>query len=488
MVDPTIVLAAGRFAGRFAAQWAGDALKRQSIENAYSEAAEAAINECEQRGHHARPAVWNEVVGLLGNVTKVERALRQVRQSGMGQRPRVFARCSPEARELVWWFVACLNERLREELPPKDRVVVDLILAGQAGLAERIDNAIRFGRLAGQLMFHVEPVPVRVAYREPQLELSLREMLADWIGKDSDGLAAEEFMGEQQARFWTGDSQTVCRRANVLRSLIVESKLVHEKKGKRWLAAASAVLAQALTHAMPPAYLKANPGLPRTELDKALSLVGNDDPIVPHLRGGWGALMRIVGELTGSSERLLESLKERKEGLSALSESDPFRVQFHAELMATAADIEILHPNLLHSLRENGNTWQDHYERARGTAASLGGTALLYAMCPEEFKVRWALWRIMTARVRGCRATVSDRELQDMLKGIADAKTSVERAGGKAGILAINLAVTEVNIYRVAGRPTSEEVIQKARDLVDRHQDVEQSYRLTPNGLLLPWA
>lgn len=50
MVEPIIARAAGAFAGRFASQWVGDALKRRSIEKAYWEAAEAAIQQCEWRG------------------------------------------------------------------------------------------------------------------------------------------------------------------------------------------------------------------------------------------------------------------------------------------------------------------------------------------------------------------------------------------------------------------------------------------------------
>ncbi|MBI2906437.1 MAG: tetratricopeptide repeat protein [Chloroflexi bacterium] len=190
MIDPATALAvaraAGAFAGRFAAQWAGDALKRQSIEKAYCDAAEAAINECERRGHHGGSAVWNEMVGLLGNVSKVDRALRQVRQCATGQGSRLFARCSPEARDLVWWFVTCLNERLREELPPKDQVVVDLILAGQAGLADRIDALGRPLRRLSDLGLN------RYENRRPTRKLTDTEILSahamsiEMVGRESE--------------------------------------------------------------------------------------------------------------------------------------------------------------------------------------------------------------------------------------------------------------------------------------------------------------
>ncbi|MFH1485068.1 MAG: hypothetical protein ABIH46_03270, partial [Chloroflexota bacterium] len=182
----TIAIAAGKFAARLASQWAGDALKRQSIEKAYREVAEAAIKECERCGHHGRSPIWNELVDLLGNVTRVESALKALRQSAVVRRSRVLDRYSTEARELFRLFVACLNERLGEELSTEHRVQTDIDGARFAALAERIEELKRPVRRLSDLGL--------TWYEERRLEgdltdtqiLSAYAMSIDLVGRDRE--------------------------------------------------------------------------------------------------------------------------------------------------------------------------------------------------------------------------------------------------------------------------------------------------------------
>lgn len=134
-----VVTAAANLAKTLAIAYVLDRRTQQRVRLAYERAAEAVIAECEGRGYQPKSAVWNELVNILGNDSKLIALITRLRRGVIGDvRPDPLADVSTEVRALADYFVGDLNERASETLPIQSRLMVDILATRMTRLEDMI--------------------------------------------------------------------------------------------------------------------------------------------------------------------------------------------------------------------------------------------------------------------------------------------------------------------------------------------------------------
>lgn len=129
MTEPTIALAATRFAASLATRRFLDWRMQRRLRKAYEETAEATNERCEAQGHQPRSPVWDAAAKALGDVTATEHLGRRLRRGAFGApdvadvsarseaartwRPRRGPVSSPRQRRVVYLGAEPLSVRRR---------------------------------------------------------------------------------------------------------------------------------------------------------------------------------------------------------------------------------------------------------------------------------------------------------------------------------------------------------------------------------------
>src|SRR5437868_1162213 len=113
---PQILTAAGQFASKYVSQRLNGEIAKKKVEQAYNNAAESTIEACEQRGYAPRSQVWNELVDLLGNYSRLSDLIERLRRGAIPGEHDPLESISEPAAQLVVIFSEKLSESLRQLL------------------------------------------------------------------------------------------------------------------------------------------------------------------------------------------------------------------------------------------------------------------------------------------------------------------------------------------------------------------------------------